>query len=49
MANLQKGRGGDERRKIRSAGGKTSFEVDIELLEEIKSSQISPVSETNKG
>ena len=28
--------------------GKTSFEVDIELLEEIKSSQVSPVFETNK-
>lgn len=49
VANLQKGRGGDERRKIRSAGGKTSFEVDIELLEEIKSGQVNPVSETNKG
>lgn len=49
VANLQKGRGGDEKRKIRSAGGKTAFEVDIELIEEVKSDQLSSVPSDNPG
>ena len=44
VANLKLDRGGDERRKIRSAGGKTSFEMDIELIEENKTKQFSSVS-----
>jgi hypothetical protein len=36
-------RGGDERRKIRSAGGKTSFEMDIELIEDTKTKELSSV------
>lgn len=34
VAILKLDRGGDERRKIRSAGGKTSFEIDIALIED---------------
>jgi hypothetical protein len=34
VAMLKLDRGGDERRKIRSAGGKTSFEIDIALIED---------------
>lgn len=44
VATLKLDRSGDERRKIRSAGGKTSFEMDIELIEENKSKEFSSVS-----
>lgn len=44
VANLKLDRGGDERRKIRSAGGKTSFEMDIELIEENKTKEFSSMA-----
>ena len=43
VATLMLDRGGDERRKIRSAGGKTSFEMDIELIEDTKTKELSSV------
>jgi hypothetical protein len=43
VAILMLDRGGDERRKIRSAGGKTSFEMDIELIEDTKTKELSSV------
>ena len=49
VAILQTGRSGDERRKIRSAGGKTAFEVDVELIEENKPDQSISVQSTNQG
>lgn len=44
VATLKLDRSGDERRKIRSAGGKTSFEMDIELIEENKSKEFSSMA-----
>ena len=35
VAQLRKGRGGDEIREIKSEGGKTTFEIEIDLLEEV--------------
>ena len=35
VAQIRKGRGGDEIRQIKSDGGKTTFEVEINLLEEV--------------
>ena len=43
VATLMLDRGGDERIKIRSAGGKTSFEMDIELIEDTKTKELSSV------
>ena len=33
VAKIRKGRGGDELRQIKSDGGKTTFDVEIDLLE----------------
>ena len=41
VAILKTGSAGDERRKIRSKGGKTIFEVEIELIEQNETSQLS--------
>jgi hypothetical protein len=36
VAQLRKGRGGDEIREIKSEGGKTTFEIEINLIEEVE-------------
>ena len=33
VARIRKGRGGEEMREIKSDGGKTTFEIEIDLLE----------------
>ena len=48
VAILKVDRGGDERRKIRSAGGKTTFEVDIELIEDVRLQALSSKSKESK-
>ncbi len=48
VASLKVDRGGDERRKIRSAGGKTSFEMDIELVEDTETRELSAVQNENQ-
>ena len=34
MATIQKGRSGEEKRKIESGGEKTTFEIEFQLIEE---------------
>ena len=37
VATIQKGRSGEEKRKIESGGGKTTFEIEFQLIEEEQS------------
>ena len=37
ISKIRKGRSGEELRQIKSAKGKTTFEVEIDLLEEVDS------------
>lgn len=44
VAKIRKGRGGEELREIKSEGGKTTFEVEIDLLEaEVSNGEAEPV------
>jgi len=47
VAQLRKGRGGDEIREIKSEGGKTTFEIEINLLEEVETPSPSGSEEVN--
>ena len=47
IARIRKGRGGEEMREIKSDGGKTTFEVEIDLLE-AESSSDSPQTVPSK-
>ena len=50
MGNIRIGRSGEEKREIKSGGGKTTFDIEFELIEEdpSKSAFLPKLIQTNK-